>query len=249
MCQIMTKSHVSLVQNQAFQSSSTLLLAMAGFAVIGCPAQSRRQCETTGDVTCMTRQRNSTGHLSFQASMKANLIGFGLQRRLWPFLALPSPRAADGLRCEASCSPSQRLHAVLTSGHRANASEPPCSTATVQRPNPIKLAVALSHWWLRCALHHAETRLCISLPFFISFIANIARRRPELNRDNTINPCAGDIHPNFPSGAVGHNFFQHMTNDLDAVGELIIIGAGIYIWHRESRTKHRLATHAKITPK
>jgi hypothetical protein len=49
MPQIMTKSHVGLVQNQAFQSSSTLLLAMAGFAVIGCPAQSRRHCETTGD--------------------------------------------------------------------------------------------------------------------------------------------------------------------------------------------------------
>jgi hypothetical protein len=49
----------------------------------------------------------------------------------------------------------------------------------------MKPAVALSHWWLRCALHHAETRLCISLPFFISFIANIARKRPELNRDKT----------------------------------------------------------------
>jgi hypothetical protein len=30
-----------------------------------------------------------------------------------------------------------------------------------------------------------ETRLCISLPFLISFIANIARKRPELNRDKT----------------------------------------------------------------
>jgi len=35
------------------------------------------------------------------------------------------------------------------------------------------------------APHHAETRLCISLPFSISFIANIARKRPELNRDKT----------------------------------------------------------------
>jgi hypothetical protein len=52
----------------------------------------------------------------------------------------------------------------------------------------MKPAVALSHWWLRCALHHAETRLCISLPFFISFIANIARKRPELNRDKTKSP-------------------------------------------------------------
>ena len=40
-------------------------------------------------------------------------------------------------------------------------------------------------WWLRCAQHHAETRLCISLPFLVSFIANIARKRPELNRDKT----------------------------------------------------------------
>ena len=34
------------------------------------------------DVTCMTRQRNSTDHSSFQASIKANLTGFGLQRNL-----------------------------------------------------------------------------------------------------------------------------------------------------------------------
>ena len=45
--------------------------------------------------------------------MKANLTGFGLQRRSLPFLALPSPRAADGLPCEAAYSPSQRLHAGL----------------------------------------------------------------------------------------------------------------------------------------
>ena len=51
----------------------------------------------------MIRQRNSTGHSSPQASMKANLIplpgsglplqtmrgDFGLQRRWWPFLARP----------------------------------------------------------------------------------------------------------------------------------------------------------------
>jgi hypothetical protein len=34
--------------------------------------------------------------------------------------------------------------------------------------------------------HHAETRLCISLPFHVSFIANIARKRPELYRDKTM---------------------------------------------------------------
>jgi hypothetical protein len=38
---------------------------------------------------------------------------------------------------------------------------------------------------LGSALHHGETRLCISLPFSISFTANIARMRPELNRGNT----------------------------------------------------------------
>ena len=34
--------------------------------------------------------------------------------------------------------------------------------------------------------HHGETHLCISLPFVLSFIASIARKRPELNRDKTI---------------------------------------------------------------
>ena len=33
--------------------------------------------------------------------------------------------------------------------------------------------------------HHGETHQCISLPFVLSFIANIARKRPELNRDKT----------------------------------------------------------------
>jgi hypothetical protein len=35
----------------------------------------------------------------------------------------------------------------------------------------------------RCAAHHDETRPSISLLFNISFTANIARKRPELNRD------------------------------------------------------------------
>ncbi|NRB20510.1 MAG: topoisomerase DNA-binding C4 zinc finger domain-containing protein [Rhodobacteraceae bacterium] len=38
---------------------------------------------------------------------------------------------------------------------------------------------------MRCGPHHGETRLCIALPFLISFTANIARKRPELNRDKT----------------------------------------------------------------
>ena len=34
----------------------------------------------------MARHRNSTDQASFQALMNANLIGFGLQRRWWPFV-------------------------------------------------------------------------------------------------------------------------------------------------------------------
>jgi hypothetical protein len=47
------------------------------------------------------------------------------------------------------------------------------------------LVVLSDRWSLQCALHHGETRLCISLPFSISFIANIARKRPELKSDKT----------------------------------------------------------------
>ncbi|WP_458793003.1 phospholipase D-like domain-containing protein [Yoonia sp. MH D7] len=49
----------------------------------------------------------------------------------------------------------------------------------------MKVEAALGHCSSPCAPHHAETRLCISLPFSISFIANIARKRPELNRDKS----------------------------------------------------------------
>jgi hypothetical protein len=38
---------------------------------------------------------------------------------------------------------------------------------------------------IRTAPHRSETRLCISLPFLDSFIANIARKRSELNSDKT----------------------------------------------------------------
>ena len=115
--------------------------------------------------------------------------GLGLQRRSPPFSTLPSPRAADGLACEGACSPSQRLHAVLTSGHRVDAVEPICSASKAQPLNLMKVEAALSHSSSPCAPHHAETRLCISLLFSISFIANIARKRPELNRDKTRHCC------------------------------------------------------------
>ena len=136
----------------------------------------------------MTRiilHRISTGHSSFLAPASPNPTGFGLQRRSPPFLTPPSPRTADELPCEAGCSPSQRLHAVLTSGHRVDAVEPICSASKAQRPNPMKVEVAFIRWWSPCELHQAETGLCISLPFSITFIANIARKRPKLNRGKT----------------------------------------------------------------
>ena len=58
--------------------------------------------------------------------MKANLTGFDLQRRLPPFLALPSPHEADALLFEGGCFPFQRLHAVPTSDHRAGDAETIC---------------------------------------------------------------------------------------------------------------------------
>ncbi len=101
------------------------------------------------------------------------------------FLTLPSPLAAAGLPCEGVRSLSQRLREDPTSGHHADAFGPTCSASKAQSPNQKPLVVVSVHWSLRCALHHGETRLCISLPFSISFIANIARKRPELNRDKT----------------------------------------------------------------
>ena len=50
----------------------------------------------------------------------------------------------------------------------------------------MKVEAALGHWSSPWALHHAGTRRCISLPFSISFIANIARKRPELNCNRSI---------------------------------------------------------------
>jgi hypothetical protein len=117
--------------------------------------------------------------------MKANLTDFGLQRRSLLFLALPSRLAAGGLPCEGVRSPVQHLHEGPTSNHHAGVFEPTCSRANAQHPNQMKPEAALSHWSLRYALHHAETRLCISLQFHISFIANIARKRPELKWDKT----------------------------------------------------------------
>ena len=133
----------------------------------------------------MIPQRNSTDQTSFHASMKANLTGFGLQRRSPPFLALPSPHAVAGLLCEGGYFPSQHPHAAQTLNHRADVAELTCSASKAPHPNLMKVAAALIHWSWPSAPHHGETRLCTSLPFHISFIANIARKRPELNRDKT----------------------------------------------------------------
>ena len=101
------------------------------------------------------------------------------------FSTLRSPRTADGLPYKAAYSLFPRLHAVLTSGHDVDAFESDCLASIDQHPNLMKAEAALSHWSWPSAPHHAETRLCISLPFFLSFIANIARKKPELNRDKT----------------------------------------------------------------
>ena len=129
----------------------------------------------------MTVQRNSTSPSSFQASIKANLTDFGLQRRSSLFLTRPSPRDAVGLPCEGVCSLSRHLHEDPTSDHQADAFGPTYSMSKAQRPNKQLFVVASNHWLLRCAQHHGETHLCISLPFLVSFIANIARKRPELS--------------------------------------------------------------------
>jgi hypothetical protein len=74
--------------------------------------------------------------------MKANLIGFGLQRRWWPFLALASPHAAAGLLCEDGCSLSQHLRVDQTSDPHADVSEPTCLASKGQHPNLMKPAAA-----------------------------------------------------------------------------------------------------------
>jgi len=139
--------------------------------------------------------------------MKANLTDFGLQRRLPLFLTLPSPHAPTEALCADECSPSQRLHADQTSNHRADVAEPTCSASKAPHPNLMKVEAVLNRSSSPYAPHHAETRLCISLPFSISFIANIARKRPELNRDKTnllerlFEPIATDRRGEIPDGA------------------------------------------------
>ena len=75
------------------------------------------------------------------------------------------------------------MHSI---GHRVDAVEPICLASKAHPLNLMKVEATLSHSSSPCAPHHAETHLCISLPYSISLIANIARKRPELHRDKTI---------------------------------------------------------------
>ncbi len=96
-----------------------------------------------------------------------------------PFLIFPGPRAARVLSCESVPSPVSHLHEGPPPNHHADVSEPTCSGSKAQHPNQAKPVAASGRWRLRRAQHHAEMRRSIS----VSFIANIARKRPELNRD------------------------------------------------------------------
>jgi hypothetical protein len=60
--------------------------------------------------------------------MKSNLIGFGSQRGLCPFLALPYSCAVAELLYEGVCSPSQHPHPAQTSDYYADTIGPICST-------------------------------------------------------------------------------------------------------------------------
>ena len=125
--------------------------------------------------------------------MKANLTGFGLQRRSPPFLALSSTRAVARLLCEGGFFPSQHPHAAQTSDRRAGVVETTCSASRRQPPNPRKAAGALSRWSSRSVLHLVETRLRTSLQFHISFIVNSLRKRPEIKQGKN-KTQSGSVH-------------------------------------------------------
>jgi hypothetical protein len=107
--------------------------------------------------------------------MNLNLTAFGARRTRLTIVLGPMAR-----KCRSSD------HQIIrSSDHDVDAVAPMCSAWIGQPPNPMKVGTALIHWSRPSARHNAETRLCISLPFSISFIANIAGKRPELNRDKT----------------------------------------------------------------
>ncbi|WP_295512859.1 hypothetical protein, partial [uncultured Sulfitobacter sp.] len=84
-------------------------------------------------------------------------------------------------------------------------------------------AGALSRWSSPFAQHHAETRLCIALPFLISFIANIARKRPELKRGKTIGLRVENL-PDLQAGKILALRLSHLR-DTDTIA-MPLIGKG-----------------------
>ena len=131
--------------------------------------------------------------------MQENLTSFGLQINLsghccamcWRsldcllFLTLPSPRAKVGLPCGGGYCLCRHPHAAPTSGHLVDVAGPICSASKAPHPNLVKPAAAANRYWARRALHPAKTRVYISLPSILSFMANIARKRLEINRRKT----------------------------------------------------------------
>jgi len=111
--------------------------------------------------------------------MKANLTGFGLQRRSPPFLALLSPRAADGPLCEVACFPFQRLHAVLTSDRHVDVAEPICSASKAQPLNLMKVEAALKRFQFMLDRQYPATPSALSGHWrYPCFNENWKRSRP-----------------------------------------------------------------------
>jgi choline dehydrogenase-like flavoprotein len=76
-------------------------------------------------------------------------------------------------------------HQAKLSNRGSKALTPYILASRAQHLDQMKPEGGLGHWWLQCAQHHGETRLCISLPCLVSFKENISRKRPKLNWDKT----------------------------------------------------------------
>jgi hypothetical protein len=114
----------------------------------------------------------------FSTSLSSRSSRTSLRRRVFYFST-----SSCGPDIRSSCSLSGYCCAIPC--RAVDVVEPTYSASRRQPPNPRKAAGALSRWSSPSALHHLETRLCTSLPFHISFIANIARKRPELKQGKT----------------------------------------------------------------
>lgn len=77
----------------------------------------------------------------------------------------------------SSCSLSGHCCAIPC--RAKDACDPACAKSKDPRPNLTKRAAELSRLQQHYALHYAETRQIILLPFLIVPIANIARKRPD----------------------------------------------------------------------